>query len=44
MQLLNFACSWFGLLFVDYAMMFTSLKGKKNVLHLDFYFKIRVPM
>jgi len=27
-QLLNFACSWFGLLFVDHTMMFAALEGR----------------
>jgi len=28
-QLLSFAYNWFGLLFVDYARMFATLKGRK---------------
>jgi len=28
-QLFNFACSWFGLLFVDIPTMFATLKGRK---------------
>ncbi len=39
-QLLNFACSWFKLLFMDYVIMFINPKGRKQ---LAFYFK-RVAM
>jgi len=28
-QLLNFTCNWFGLLFVNLVMMFITLKGRK---------------
>ncbi len=43
MQLLNFACRWFGLLFINCAMMFTALKCE-NMFPFGFFFKVKVPM
>jgi hypothetical protein len=38
-QLLIFSCSWFGLLFVDYATMFTTLKGRERCSPIGFLFR-----
>ncbi len=37
-QLLNFACSWFGLLLADCATMFITLKGKEQCSLIIFLF------
>jgi len=37
-QLLNFTCSWFRLLFVDRVMMFATLKGRKQCYLIGFLF------
>jgi hypothetical protein len=37
-QLLNFTCSWFGLLFVDHATMFMVLMGRKRCSLIGFLF------
>jgi hypothetical protein len=37
-QLLSFICSWFRLLFANYAMMFAALKGRKWCSPIGFLF------
>jgi hypothetical protein len=37
-QLLNFTCSWFGLLFVDHPTMFVVLMGRKWCSLIGFFF------
>jgi len=37
-QLQNFACNWFGLLFVDCTMMFVALKDKNQCFPIIFLF------
>jgi hypothetical protein len=38
-QLLNFSCSWFGLLFAKCAIMFTALKGREQCSPIGFLFQ-----
>ncbi len=38
-QLLSFACNWFGLLFVDYTTMFVALKARKQCPPMGFLFQ-----
>jgi high-affinity nickel permease len=38
-QLQNFACNWFGLLFVDYTRMFVVLKARKHCFPMGFLFQ-----
>jgi len=38
-QLLHFACSWFGLLFANCVTMFATLKGRKRCSPIGFLFR-----
>jgi hypothetical protein len=35
----TFVCSWFGLLFVEYMMLFIIMKGRKQCLRINYLFQ-----